>query len=167
MNERERLSLSGMTRERCHAFYRGYESDPALFMDMDRFQPFVYRPEWVDARFDAHRQQGRLMFAILLGERVIGELEFKQMDREAGTCVLGIALQNDSVKGKGYGTEAERQALCYAFDELGMQTVYADAVLKNVRSQHVLEKVGFRLIREEGDFRYYACTKPNRDGMAF
>ena len=65
------------------------------------------------------------------------------------------------------GTEAERQALCYAFDELGMQTVYADAVLKNVRSQHVLEKVGVRLIREEGDFRYYACTKPNRDGMAF
>ena len=107
------------------------------------------------------------MFAILLGERVIGELEFKQMDREAGTCVLGIALQNDSVKGKGYGTEAERQALCYAFDELGMQTVYADAVLKNVRSQHVLEKVGVRLIREEGDFRYYACTKPKRDGMAF
>ena len=102
------VALCEMTRERSHAFYRAYENDPALFMDMDRFEPFVYRPEWVDARFDAHRQQGRKMFAVMLGEWVIGELELKQIDREARTCVLGIALQNDAEKEKGYGTEAER-----------------------------------------------------------
>lgn len=155
------VALCEMTRERLHAFYRAYENDPALFMDMDRFEPFVYRPEWVNARFDAHRQQGRKMFAVMLGEWVIGELELKQIDREARTCVLGIALQNDAVKEKGYGTEAERQALCYAFDVLDMQTVYADAVHRNVRSQHVLEKVGFRFVREDGAFRYYECTKSN------
>ena len=42
-----------------------------------------------------------------------------------------------------------------------MQTVYADAVCRNVRSQHVLEKVGFRFVREDGAFRYYECTKSN------
>ena len=36
-----------------------------------------------------------------------------------------------------------------------MAAVNADAVLKNVRSQHVLEKVGFRLVGEDGMFRYY------------
>ena len=38
---------------------------------------------------------------------------------------------------------------------LGMLAVNADAVLKNTRSQHVLEKVGFRFVKEEGIFRYY------------
>ena len=31
----------------------------------------------------------------------------------------------------------------YAFEQMNMNTVFADAVRKNTRSQHVLEKVGF------------------------
>ena len=76
-------------------------------------------------------------------------------------------LQNDSVKGRGYGTAAERLALKYAFDTLGMDAVNADTVIKNTRSQHVLEKVGFKYMEEKGDFKYYRfdrsfsayCTK--------
>ena len=64
-------------------------------------------------------------------------------------------MQNDSVKGKGYGTQAEKLAIKYAFEKLGMLAVNADAVLKNTRSQHVLEKVGFRFVKEGGIFRYY------------
>ena len=64
-------------------------------------------------------------------------------------------MQNDTVKGKGCGTCAERQALRYAFDVLGMTAVNADTVMKNTRSQHVLEKIGFRHIKDEGGFRYY------------
>ena len=64
-------------------------------------------------------------------------------------------MQNDSVKGKGYGTQAEKLAIKYAFEKLGMLAVNADAVLKNTRSQHVLEKVGFRFVKEEGIFLYY------------
>lgn len=36
-----------------------------------------------------------------------------------------------------------------------MKAVNADAVLKNVRSQHVLEKVGFEFVREDDTFKYY------------
>ena len=64
-------------------------------------------------------------------------------------------MQNDTVKGKGYGTEAEKLAVRYAFDKLGMSAVNADTVVKNTRSQHILEKIGFRLVKEEGNFRYY------------
>lgn len=44
-------------------------------------------------------------------------------------------MQNDAVKDKGYGTQAERLAVKYAFDQLGMVAVNADTVLKNTRSQ--------------------------------
>lgn len=39
---------------------------------------------------------------------------------------------------KGYGTEAEKLAINYAFDEMGMVAVNTHTVLKNIRSQHVL-----------------------------
>lgn len=70
-------------------------------------------------------------------------------------CTLSIHLQNDTVKGKGYGTRAELLALQYAFDVLGMVAVNADTVAKNTRSQHVLEKVGFQFIKQENGFKYY------------
>ena len=47
----------------------------------------------------------------------------------------------------------------YVFEELDIPVLYADALITNTRSQHVLEKVGFRLIREEGNFRYYSIER--------
>ena len=72
---------------------------------------------------------------------------------------MGIHLQNDAVKGKGYGTQAERLILRYAFEELGMVAVNAKAVLMNTRSQHVLEKVGFCYTHEDDTFKYYRCER--------
>ena len=83
----------------------------------------------------------------------------KYIDFDKMECSAGIHLLNDSVKGKGYGTEAERLLLRYAFEELGMVAVNADAVLKNTRSQHVMEKVGFRYVREDKMFKYYRCER--------
>ena len=65
---------------------------------------------------------------------------------------------NDSVKNKGYGTRAEILALEYVFDVLEIETVYADTILKNKRSQHVLEKVGFVKYRQDKSYCYYRCN---------
>ena len=96
----------------------------------------------------------------MLADNPIGELQLKRIDREKRECTLSIHLQNDAVKGQGFGTEAERKAVKYAFDNLGMVRVYADTIIKNVRSQYVLEKVGFKFVREDKDFRYY-CIERN------
>ena len=89
------------------------------------------------------------------GDKPIGELHLKQIDLANKECTLSIHLQNDTVKGKGYGTRAEQLALQYAFDVLGMDTVNADTIAKNTRSQHVLENVGFKFIRQANGFKYY------------
>ena len=67
-------------------------------------------------------------------------------------------------KGKGYGTQAERLALRFVFDELGMTTVLADAIRENTRSQHVLKKGGFRFVGEDEIFRYYCIDRSIRPG---
>ena len=41
------------------------------------------------------------------------------------------------------------------FCQEGMAAVNADTIRKNTRSQHVLEKVGFRFVGEDETFKYY------------
>lgn len=153
------ISLVPMTRELCRAYWRGFEPDTAIYMDMDLFKPYVYSDERANVYYDRQIAKQRVLLAILRDGQVAGEVCFKDMDKASGACTLGIHLQNDGVKGKGVGTQAIRLALRHAFEHLGMNTVYADAVLKNKRSQHVLEKTGFRFMREEGIFRFYRFAK--------
>ncbi len=153
------VSLIPMTREMSHAFYREFQNDPAIFMDMSKFSEYVYTPEKVDRYFDDNTISSRRLFAIVVDGQLVGECKLKGIDFEQRECSAGIHLLNDSVKGKGYGTEAERLLLRYAFDELGMAAVNADAVLKNTRSQYVMEKVGFRYVREDETFKYYRCER--------
>ncbi len=153
------IELKKMTRELCHELYRKWQNNDSIYMDMSLFKPYTYRVEAVDRYYDSKQEPSRILFAIMLEDRPIGEVQLKQIDQDKKECTLSIHMQNDDVKGKGYGTDAERQAIRYAFDELGMKAVNADTVIKNVRSQHILDKLGFKLIKEEGDFRYYRLEK--------
>ncbi|MDE6579293.1 MAG: GNAT family N-acetyltransferase [Ruminiclostridium sp.] len=144
-----------MTRELCHELYKGWENDPDIYMDMDLFTAYQYNEKAVNKYFDSKQDNSRVLFAIMKDDKPIGELHLKQIDHESKECVLSIHLQNDNVKGHGYGTLAEQLALRYAFEVLGMNAVNADTIIKNTRSQHVLEKVGFRFVEEKDGFKYY------------
>lgn len=149
------IELKKMTRPLCHELYRDWCNDASIYMDMSLFKPYAYDKASVDRYFDSKNEPSRIVFAIMLEGKPIGELQLKGIDRKKAECTLSIHLQNDAVKGKGYGTQALRLAVKYAFDELGMVAVNADAVLKNTRSQHVLEKVGFQFTGEDEMFKYY------------
>lgn len=153
------VALKKMTRELCHELYKDWNNDASIYMDMSLFKPFCYCEDSVNRYFDSKNEPSRIMFVITLGDRPIGELQLKQIDWEKAECTLSIHMQNDAVKGKGFGTQAELKAVKYAFDELGMAAVNADTIIKNARSQHVLEKVGFKFIREDGNFKYYRIER--------
>lgn len=165
----DQISLCIMTRELCHQLYQGWENDPAIYLDMGLFSPYRYDKEAVDRYFDGKQTPDRVFFAILKDGVPVGELHLKRIDRRNRECTLSIHMQNDGVKGRGYGTQAERLALRYAFEVLGMEAVNADTVVKNTRSQHILEKLGFQHLRDEGEFRYYRCRrggKPRRGAFS-
>ena len=155
----DNIYLCVMTRELCHEFYKKFENDPDIFMDMDSFSKYKYNETAVDRYFDSKQDLNRILFAVMKDEDPIGELQLKNIDHSSKECTLSIHMQNDSVKGRGYGTYAEKLAIKYAFAELGMSAVNADAVIKNTRSQHVLEKVGFRYVKEENGFKYYRIER--------
>lgn len=153
------IELKKMTRELCHELYKSWSNDASIYMDMSLFKPYSYNKASVDRYFDSKNEPSRIIFAIMLDGKPIGELQLKQIDLEKAECTLSIHMQNDAVKDKGYGTQAEQLAVKYAFDELGMVAVNADTIMKNTRSQHVLEKVGFHLIGEDGTFKYYRIER--------
>ena len=103
------IQLKAMTRELCHELYKHWTNDASIYMDMHLFQPYVYDEAAVNRYFDMKGQDAsRRLFAIMLGDKVIGELQLKQIDHDKKECSLSIHMQNDAVKGKGYGTQAER-----------------------------------------------------------
>ena len=109
------------------------------------------------------QQMDRVDYLIMLGEAPVGEIALKHIDSEKKTCELSIHLQNDSVKNRGYGTRAEQLAVDHAFRVTGMKEIRADAVLKNKRSQHVLERVGFRETGRDDLFVHYRLTCERED----
>lgn len=157
-----KISVIPMSHEMCRQYYRGFERDADTFMEMNQYRPFVYSDEWADAYFKKQLEKKRLLFAIVEGNIPVGEILLKDINSEKGECTLSIHLQNDTVKGKGIGTRAEQLILEYAFAQLHMKVIFADAVLKNKRSQHVLEKVGFQAIRQDEMFKYYEMRSENR-----
>jgi RimJ/RimL family protein N-acetyltransferase len=92
-------------------------------------------------------------------ENVVGEIIIKNIE-EHKRATMSISLKSPKYKNQGIGTAAERLAVEYVFCELDIPTLFADTLLTNTRSQHVLEKVGFTFVREDAQFRYYRIDRP-------
>lgn len=149
----DNVYLTKMTRAIAEAYFKEFCFDDAVFLCGQTVTQFNYSDEWLDDYLAKKRNCVHL--AVMRHDKPIGEILFKRIDPVAGTAVFSIHLQNDSVKGKGYGTYAEKLAIKYAFNELKLNVIYADAIKKNRRNIHVLEKVGFQLINEDEQFMYY------------
>ena len=153
------ICLCPMTKELARKYFRGFIVDPVLFLPGQEYRSYVYTEGKADAAVDRHLRLGRIYLAVMRGNEPIGEIVLKNIDSEKHHCTMGISLRSDDVKNRGYGTEAEIQALRYAFVQMGMETVFADSVINNVRSQHVLEKVGFIETHRDDSFIYYRCDR--------
>lgn len=104
------ITLHEVTKELLHAYYKGFVSDPDIFMDMSKFFIYQYNPERIDAYWASRQPKpDRREFLILADDVVVGEICLKHIDFGKKECELSIHLQNDTVKDKGYGTEAEKQ----------------------------------------------------------
>ena len=73
----------------------------------------------------------------------IGNLGLHGIEETHGRATLGIAIGEKDFWGRGYGTEAIRQVLRYAFEEMGLRRVVLEADDDNLRGIRCYEKCGF------------------------
>ena len=76
-------------------------------------------------------------------DRLVGTCTLAELSVEHRRAAVGYALRRDAW-GRGYGTEALRALLAFAFDGLGLHRIEADVDPRNARSIRVLERLGFR-----------------------
>lgn len=152
------ITLQHMTPDMYHAFFREYENDPDLYLDKSDFSEYRYDATKVDAYIQKQIHLKRIPFAIMYGEDIAGEL--KLYDIVPGvSATLGITVKNHTYKDRGFGTRAEQLAVSYAFEKLDVPVVFADSILTNTRSQHVLEKVGFQFLYGDDQKKYYRIQR--------
>ena len=153
------IKLVPMTDAMYRSFFLEYENDPDLCRPGQEYARFEFSEEKIARYVQRQRDLKRIPLAIMRGDEIVGEVLIKDIvPRNRAT--LGIVLKNARYKDQGIGTQAERLAVRYVFRELDIPTLYADTIRTNTRSQHVLEKVGFTLISEDRDFRYYRIDRP-------
>lgn len=93
----------------------------------------------------------------LADDRLLGFVEIEGVRWAHGDGVVGIGLGERAYWGKGYGTDAMRVMLRYAFTEMNLHRVSLDVFEYNPRAIRAYEKAGFVI---EGRARQYL----HRDG---
>ena len=158
MPTKQDVCLIPMTPEMYHAYFKEYENDPDLYIDKNAYTSYTYEEAAVNRYIRRQTDLNRKPFAIMADGEMVGELIVKNIVPHQ-CATLGLAMKNAQYKDRCFGTQAERLAVQYVFQDLDIPVLYADAILSNTRSQHVLEKVGFQFIKEEGNFRYYRIDR--------
>ena len=84
-------------------------------------------------------------YAIILAaeDRLIGNVGLLDLDSLNRRCEIGIFIGDKSCWGKGYGSEALRLLLGYAFDYLNMRNIMLRVYGHNERAIASYKKIGF------------------------
>jgi RimJ/RimL family protein N-acetyltransferase len=83
-------------------------------------------------------------------DRLIGFVALHSIEWNNGAAMLAIGIGESAYRGKGYGSDALRLILRYAFNELNLHRVGLDVISNNTRAIRAYEGAGFQ---HEGTMR--------------
>ncbi len=92
-------------------------------------------------------------FSIDADGELIGDCSLYSFEFTGRTCTLGILIGDHDYLGKGYGTDAVRLLLDYAFRYRNLRRVWLTTLAHNERAIRSYEKAGFvreGLLRQHG-----------------
>ena len=153
----EGIRLRSIEREDIPTFVRWF-NDPEVRRYLLMFEPMSKAKEerWFEARLD---KENDYLLGIEVpvedGWRLIGNVGLHRVDWVNSNCIFGIVIGEREYWGKGFGTQATRAALRFAFGALNLHRVELEVFDFNPRAIRAYEKAGFRLegTRREALFR--------------
>jgi RimJ/RimL family protein N-acetyltransferase len=109
--------------------------------------PFLLNLDDETDWFERRRQdKDNIVFAILAlpEKQLIGNCGAHRLDWKNRSAVFGIVIGDKNYWNKGYGTDATRTLLRFAFEQLGLNRVELEVYDFNPRAIRAYEKAGFR-----------------------
>ncbi len=141
--EGERIVLRRMEYEDTDSIvrWRNNERVRSHFIYRERFTSEGHR-HWIDAMVGTGKA---VQFIICEKDsmRPVGSVYFRDIDREGKEAEYGIFLGEDDAVGKGYGTEAAKLAVGYAFSKLGLRRLILRVFTDNGAAVKSYENAGF------------------------
>lgn len=107
----------------------------------------------VQTQFESRMHSGETHFAIEADGKYIGSCGLFHFDQTARTCELGIGIGDHDYWGRGYGRDALRVLLDYAFRLRNLHKVWLQVHAVNERAIRAYRACGFV---EEGRLRQHA-----------
>ena len=100
---------------------------------------------WLERVNETWKKGEGFFFAVceLGDDRFVGTTWLKEVDHWHGNAELAIYMDRDHI-GKGFGTDAQRVLLTFAFNAVGLNRVWLTAYASNPRAIRSYEKLGFR-----------------------
>lgn len=152
--ETERLMLTDMEAEHAPALY-AMRSDEEVMRYLDRpLLGSLAEAEDMIERIQREWAAGEIInWAVCLREtgECIGYVGFYRMDFAADVVEIGYTMAKAHWR-RGYGREALRAVLGWAFESFGAHKVSADVNIANEASMGLLERLGFQreaVLRED------------------
>jgi diamine N-acetyltransferase len=105
-------------------------------------------PEGIDGLYERYAKNDPSHASFVIYERAtlrpIGTIGLPGINHAHRTAELGVGIGEHDCWGKGYGTEATRLILDYAFNILGLHNVMLRAFSYNERAIRTYRRVGFK-----------------------
>jgi ribosomal-protein-alanine N-acetyltransferase len=143
----EQIYLRPLLREDLNERYLGWLNDPEAnhFLESGRFP---YTMDQLEDYYQGVTGSGSaVMMAVVekSSDDHIGNVKLEPINWVHRTAVFGILIGEKAAWGKGYGTEATRLTVAYAFEKLNLRKVSLGVVATNTPAIKVYEKVGFQV----------------------
>jgi len=100
---------------------------------------------WLERHAEKSHSGGAFFFAVceLGDDRFIGTTWLKDVNMSSQMAELAIFMDRDHI-GSGWGADAQRALLNFAFTNVGLQRVYLTVFTANERAIRSYEKLGFQ-----------------------
>ena len=146
----ERIYLAALEKEHCRKLWVDNEYDFESKAELLYIGHSVEKAEqWFEEIQKLQGTQNVRLGIFLNDGTVIGDIALQDIDWNNRCCSVGMGIAKIENRNKGYGKDAVRCIIDYAFYQLGMERITANTLDINVSAQQSLEKTGFILEGKE------------------
>ena len=151
--ETERLILRKFTLDDAKDMFNNYgsDSDTSKYLVWNTHKNIEDSISYIKDVLEKYKKDSFYCWGVVLKETnalfgaiSVIDLDIKNHTAEVGYCYGSKWWRN------GYAAESFKRVIAFLFDEVGIETIYADHYLDNVASGRVMEKCG---LKKEGILR--------------